>query len=242
MVWFIRKKLGFIVTSIWIVGILLLWILGDLKKPTSLNELGDFLAGAFAPIAFLWLVLGYKQQGKQLDQNSIAISQQAKALQQQAEVLKLQIDEMKESVKQQKELVEVQNKQMHSIHGGAEPSLILRDGKIELRINKQIVSCVLKVELENIGIGSARNICIFNMDGDYLTSMLASRDQSLDKFTLKPEEKIKINTFIGEDLILPNEGGLGLLKLIYAELSGDFPLGDSRQPTYNSLRPFDWVS
>ena len=30
--------------------------------------------------------------------------------------------------------------------------------------------------------------------------------------------------------------------LIYAELSGDFPLGDSRQPTYKSLRPFDLVS
>ncbi|MFY0041936.1 hypothetical protein ABTP83_17045, partial [Acinetobacter baumannii] len=26
--------------------------------------------------------------------------------------------------------------------------------------------------------------------------------------------------------------------MIYAELSGDFPLGDSRQPTYKSLRPF----
>ena len=38
---------------------------------------------------------------------------------------------------------------------------------------------------------------------------------------------------------------LELLKagyLIYAELSGDFPLGDSRQPTYKSLRPFDLVS
>ncbi len=31
-------------------------------------------------------------------------------------------------------------------------------------------------------------------------------------------------------------------KVIYAELSGDFPLGDSRQPTYKSLRPFDLVS
>ncbi len=34
----------------------------------------------------------------------------------------------------------------------------------------------------------------------------------------------------------------GIDKLIYAELSGDFPLGDSRQPTYKSLRPFDLVS
>lgn len=32
------------------------------------------------------------------------------------------------------------------------------------------------------------------------------------------------------------------IELIYAELSGDFPLGDSRQPTYKSLRPFDLVS
>ena len=32
------------------------------------------------------------------------------------------------------------------------------------------------------------------------------------------------------------------LLMIYAELSGDFPLGDSRQPTYKSLRPFDLVS
>ncbi|OTL27826.1 hypothetical protein CAT24_18315 [Acinetobacter pittii] len=33
-----------------------------------------------------------------------------------------------------------------------------------------------------------------------------------------------------------------LVIMIYAELSGDFPLGDSRQPTYKSLRPFDLVS
>ncbi|WP_238794354.1 hypothetical protein [Acinetobacter baumannii] len=32
------------------------------------------------------------------------------------------------------------------------------------------------------------------------------------------------------------------LEVIYAELSGDFPLGDSRQPIYKSLRPFDLVS
>ena len=37
-------------------------------------------------------------------------------------------------------------------------------------------------------------------------------------------------------------GLVTVLILIYAELSGDFPLGDSRQPTYKSLRPFDLVS
>ncbi|MFV5416785.1 hypothetical protein VXQ31_18425, partial [Acinetobacter baumannii] len=33
------------------------------------------------------------------------------------------------------------------------------------------------------------------------------------------------------------EGDIEMDKVIYAELSGDFPLGDSRQPTYKSLRP-----
>ncbi len=35
---------------------------------------------------------------------------------------------------------------------------------------------------------------------------------------------------------------IGIIGMIYAELSGDFPLGDSRQPIYKSLRPFDLVS
>ncbi len=36
----------------------------------ELNALGDFLAGIFAPVAFFWLILGYVQQGKRLDQNT----------------------------------------------------------------------------------------------------------------------------------------------------------------------------
>jgi hypothetical protein len=32
----------------------------------ELNEVGDFLAGAFSPLAFLWLVVGYFQQGHEL--------------------------------------------------------------------------------------------------------------------------------------------------------------------------------
>ncbi len=35
-------------------------------KELKPNTLGDFLAGTFAPLAFLWLVLGYFQQGKAL--------------------------------------------------------------------------------------------------------------------------------------------------------------------------------
>lgn len=38
------------------------------------NELGDFLAGVFAPLAFLFLYLGYKQQGDQLKQQGIELA------------------------------------------------------------------------------------------------------------------------------------------------------------------------
>ncbi|ENX48775.1 MULTISPECIES: hypothetical protein [Acinetobacter] len=53
----------------------------------ELNAKGDFLAGIFAPLAFLWLVYGYYQQGQELKQNT--------------EALRLQAEELKNSVEQQ---------------------------------------------------------------------------------------------------------------------------------------------
>ena len=44
------------------------------------NELGDFLAGASAPLAFLWLVLGYFQQGEELRQNTQALTLQTEEM------------------------------------------------------------------------------------------------------------------------------------------------------------------
>lgn len=44
------------------------------------NSLGDFFAGAFSPMAFAWLVLGFIQQGIELRQNSAALALQAEEL------------------------------------------------------------------------------------------------------------------------------------------------------------------
>ncbi len=44
------------------------------------NGWGDFFAGISAPLAFFWLVLGYKQQGEELRQNFDASIQQAEEL------------------------------------------------------------------------------------------------------------------------------------------------------------------
>jgi hypothetical protein len=61
----------------------------------KLNEIGDFAAGVFGPVAFVWLVLGYLQQGKELRISSDALCMQA--------------DELRASVMQQTEMVKAQN-------------------------------------------------------------------------------------------------------------------------------------
>lgn len=51
-----------------------------------LNELGDFAAGAFGPLAFLWLVLGYRQQGQELRASSVALEAQVDELRKNIEI------------------------------------------------------------------------------------------------------------------------------------------------------------
>ncbi len=64
------------------------------------DEFATFLSGVFAPLAFLWLVLGFRQQGDEL-QNS-------------ARALWLQGEELRNSVEQQRQLVEVSREQLNS--------------------------------------------------------------------------------------------------------------------------------
>lgn len=59
------------------------------------NELGDFLAEAFAPLAFFILIMGYNQQGKELKQNTAALQLQADELRITNETLVLQTEELK---------------------------------------------------------------------------------------------------------------------------------------------------
>lgn len=70
-IWF-----GVIVTLIWIVGGL--WYVVTVSKSTpdmefSLDVIGSFLEGAFAPLAFLWLVIGLFIQQRELAANSEAL-------------------------------------------------------------------------------------------------------------------------------------------------------------------------
>ena len=75
---------GFVLTAAWlsIVGIVVLYNLSTVSQMT-LNAWGDFLAGVSAPLALLWLVIGYFQQGEELRINTKALEAQQKELQHQ---------------------------------------------------------------------------------------------------------------------------------------------------------------
>lgn len=90
---------GGIASAVWLAGILLFVALRwDKMVSMEPNALGDFLAGVFAPLAFLWLVLGFTQQGVELRNNGKA--------------LLLQGEELKNSVAEQRALVEVTTRQL----------------------------------------------------------------------------------------------------------------------------------
>lgn len=97
----------------------------------SANELGDFLAGAFAPLAFLFLYLGYKQ-------NSESIRIQTQELKASTEALVLQVAEMKESVEQQKELVTIQKQEAEAKHFSVRPHLIFKYPTINFSLRQNI--------------------------------------------------------------------------------------------------------
>jgi hypothetical protein len=89
-----RTLLGLTITLAYLAGAAFYTNCGASLVPLPPNQLADFLAGVFAPLAFLWLVLGFFQQGEDLRVNGQA--------------LWLQGEELRNSVEQQRLLVEVQ--------------------------------------------------------------------------------------------------------------------------------------
>lgn len=71
--------IGWLFTALWLAGLIAVVVFNsDSATGLNLNEWGDFLAGACAPLAFFWLVLGYFQQGKELKLSREALMLQVK--------------------------------------------------------------------------------------------------------------------------------------------------------------------
>ena len=92
---------GIAATAVWLAaGVYLMMAKGDRSNLPKPNEWGDIFAGLAAPVAFLWLVLGFLQQGRELQLSTRA--------------LELQVAELKSSVEQQQALVKVTREQMEA--------------------------------------------------------------------------------------------------------------------------------
>lgn len=92
----LRTNLAVSLTAIYLFGFFFVLVVRWQELlALSLNELGDFLAGSFGPLALAWLVFGYFQQGDELRQGT--------------EALRLQATELNNSVLQQAELAKAAN-------------------------------------------------------------------------------------------------------------------------------------
>ena len=80
----------------------------EVSFPKEISGVGDFLAGFFSPLAFLWLVIGYFMQNKELSMNREELKISRKALE-------AQTIELANSVEQQKELFNLSKKEFQYI-------------------------------------------------------------------------------------------------------------------------------
>ena len=121
----IKENLSLIIVSVaTLIYLILIFKLTNLDEISTLklNEMGDYLAGVFAPLAFLWLVFGYYQQGQELKQNTVA--------------LRLQAHELKNAVDEQKRLNEIHEQNTNQKHFEVEPifDVLLLNKKLVVKI------------------------------------------------------------------------------------------------------------
>jgi hypothetical protein len=159
---------GILVTAIWFIGIYGFTKSNGYSLPIELNALGDFLAGIFAPVAFFWLILGYVQQGKQLDQ----------------------IDEMRSGIRQQGELTRLQLEQLRMTNNASNPYLELSSQ--EMKIHE--VRDLLSNKMEMLGslefnvcskVNESRFVLLMTTDNTIYQRIVKIGVDDVVKFTLR---------------------------------------------------------
>ncbi|MFV5413866.1 hypothetical protein [Acinetobacter baumannii] len=105
----------------------------DKIKGMEPNEIGDFFAGIFSPLAFFFLIVGYIQ-------NTMALRMQSQELKASTDALKQQVTEMKESVDQQKIMAQLQQAELEDRHNSVAPVITfqaflhIENNKIKFRL------------------------------------------------------------------------------------------------------------
>ncbi|HHP4933483.1 hypothetical protein [Acinetobacter baumannii] len=180
----------------------------DHSKPMPLNEIGDFLAGVFAPVAFFYLYLGYIQQGTELKQNTYALNLQAKELQNSVEQQRELVLATKEEIDLNKNEIEHQRRIQHI---QAQPFFHFKDSFIDF--NEKNKCHFLMFTLYN-SRATCRDLQIIVLDKSYndpsKTVLLYPRHDLLLGHSEK--EYVFQPRSLGES-VKPNQNGAIILEL-----------------------------
>lgn len=75
-------RIGLGLSALYVVLLVFyLFLQGQNPADLRLNELGDFVGGVSSPLAFLWLVLGFFQQSREIRLSGRALELQAREMQ-----------------------------------------------------------------------------------------------------------------------------------------------------------------
>lgn len=81
-----RTFFGIAGTAVWLtLAVWFIWYHRATLSVMTLNQWGDYCAGVVAPVAFLWLILGYFQQGEEVRSNTATLQRQQLALERQVQ-------------------------------------------------------------------------------------------------------------------------------------------------------------
>ncbi len=189
--------IGFVLTSIYAFVVIMIvcgqW--DEIIKMTP-NEWGDFLAGVFGPLALLWVVLGFLQQGVELKNSR--------------EALLLQAEELKNSVEAQKDLgkaawaqvaenqaareLDKRRKNLEAIER-MKPIIIMRSIRGGTKSGKKFVNFII----ENKG-NTCLNISISFLNSNYYIPSLSIGKIDRDQ-TIKFASYVNLNDVYKEDIL-----------------------------------------
>ena len=100
---FTPTRIALVITAAWVIGAGIVFSrVSPGELPTKLNEWGDFMAGVFAPIAFVWLVTAVWIQSAELREQREELKLTRQEFQEQREVMKDQREAMQAQVEEAK--------------------------------------------------------------------------------------------------------------------------------------------
>lgn len=165
----IKENLSLIIVSVaTIIYLLFIFKATELREfiDLELNAKGDFLAGVFAPLAFLWLVFGYYQQGQELKQNT--------------EALRLQADELRNNVEQQKVLANAAIEQLEILKNEFNNNIIKSRPLLQIKDCGFQQFAIISAEGVANNISLAIDTSMVTLDKNLISSVLPQQDKELN--------------------------------------------------------------